>query len=681
MKSPSLRFAITLLALVWMFAVIVPYYLYHRPFDGDNVLGVANTLRNLLVVAVLFALAAALGHCVLRRFLFESSLEALVIESGVGYGLLALIVLALAWFGLAKPTAFWILVVGGLAVLYRHVIAVARRVQTVQVTFAGRGERALAIFVGVTLVIALVFALTPPTGWDALAYHLPLPKEMLDTGTFPPASPNVPFSYPSQTEMLFLLGMALSSDIAAQVTHWVYLALTVGTLLVFCGRYFTRQMGWLASAFLVSVPSILLLATYAYNDLALMFYLFAAFLWTCRAIETQRTHDYVLAGILAGLTLGEKYTALIVPVALGALVLIQDGIRRPTRRRVYDAVVIGLVALVPALPWFWRNLAFYGNPLYPFGFGGLYWDAFRAEWFSRFGTGLLNSPLDLVLVPFTATVRGIQGGDFDATIGALLLALVPFAVLPSNKGDSRVIRYVAFVACVLFAFWLLGVAESKLVRQTRLLFPAFPLLAILAAEGWERLAQLQLTKFSAQRFATLIIALALGANLVSNVLATVRSRPLEFLTGTETREEFLGRNLGAYFAMAQWVNANLRSDASLVSLWEPREYYVERSTEPDAILDRLAHLQYVYHGDAEAIFQAWRNEGYTHVILFREGLNAMLESGYDPVGEAEMRTLEELEAKHLHRVYGESDLNVTSKDGKPALLDADTEPYAVYEIK
>lgn len=668
----------TLLALGWLLIVVAPYYLLHRPFDAANVLGVASTLGDIAVVFLLLTLAAALGRRVLRAFSFETPLEALTIQIGVGYALLALIVFGLGMVGWIQPFVFWILVVGALGLLHRQVLDIARQARAIQLPRGARVERALAIFILINLGIAFVFALTPPTGWDGLQYHLILPKLALEQGRFATPPDNLSLNNPALVEMLFLAAMGLKSDTAAQLIHWTFLVLTVGAVLMFAARYFTWRIGWLAAAFLVAVPSILLVSTYAYNDAALMLYVTGALFWTLRAIETQRARDFVLAGILAGGALGGKYTALFAPLALGALVLFQN--KMPTRRAFTQAFLLGVAALLTGGVWYVRNYFFVGNPIYPFVFGGLYWDAWRTAWYSRFGTGLWNEPLQLLLVPWTATVQGFQGGAFDATIGALLLAFLPFNLLKRDAARSKfVLRAMWFLVAVLFGFWLLGVAQSKLLWQTRLLFPAFPLLALFAAEGLERLAQISLPRFSAQRFAALVIALALSLNLISNILATIHNRPLDVLVGVETRAEFLARQLGAHYAMTQWVNANLPKDARVVMLWETRAYYLERATQPDAILDRFAHLQFLYNGDADAIADEWRRAGYTHVLLYREGLNAMLQTDYDPIGDAEMRTLAALEQKYLRLLYG-ANLALTVENGYPALRAVEKNPYALYEI-
>lgn len=681
MKTSPRQLVLAALVVLWLFIVVLPYYLLHRPFGIENVSAFANTLGDIAVVALLLVLACALGNFALRAFSFESALEAVVIQIGVGYAILAFIIFALGFVGLLQPFVFWILALVGLALLYRNVRAVWFQARSLQLPRATRGERALAIFVVLTLGIAFVFALTPPTGWDGIQYHLVLPKLALQQGHFSPPPDNLSLSNPPLVELLFLAAMGLKSDTAAQALHWTFLVLTIGAMLVFAARYFTWRIGWLANALLVAAPSVLLVSTWAYNDAALMLYTLTALYWTLRAIETQRTRDFVLAGVLAGCALGEKYTALFVVAALGALVLFQNGLCLPPFRNVRNAFWLGSVALALALPWALRNYFFTGNPIHPFVFGGLYWDAWRLERYARVGTGLVQNPLELLAVPYIATVQGFQGGYFDATLGALLLALLPFNLLKREVARSKfVLRAMWFLVAVLFAFWALGVAQSKLLFQTRLLFPAFPLLALLAAEGWSRLSQIRFANFSAQRFASMLIALAFGFNLVSNVLATFSARPFDVLLGIETRQEFLTRQLGENFIVSEWVNANLPPNARVVSLWEPRTYYFERAIEADALLDRFGHLQFLYNGDADKIAAAWRAQGFTHVLVFRAGLNDFLQSQYDPIGEAEMNTLQTLETKHLRLVYDRAGLELMQNGAGLALRDWQAQPYAVYEI-
>lgn len=682
MKISSRTPLLAALALVWIFVVVLPYYLFHRPFDLNNVLAIGSTLGDLAVAALLLVLAAALGRLVLRAFTFDSAPEALIIQTGVGYGLVAFGVFVLGMFGLLQPLVFWIGVVAAAVVLFRQVLAVWGQLRVVELPRATRGERAMFVFIALTLGIGLVFALTPPTGWDGLQYHLVLPKLALENARWVPPNDNWSLSFPALMELLFTMAMGLKSDTAAQVLHWSYLVLTLGAVLVFCARYLSWRIGWLACAILVGVLSVLLVSTWAYNEAAMMFYTLSALYWTVRALETRKGRDFVLAGVLTGLLMGEKYQAAVVPFALALWIVLQMQPRFRERQLWLGAMLLVGTAFLLAVPWYVRNLIFVGNPVYPFVFGGVGWDSFRTNWIARPGSGMLNDVGQLVILPYTMTVQGSVNGFFDATIGPLLLAFLPFNLLPalSEKG-KRARRGLWFLAAALFVVWFVGVAQSKLLWQTRFLLPAFPLLAILAAEGWERLGRISLPQLSAQRFGALVIALALGLYTLSIGLATIRTRPWDVLLGIETRQEYLTRTLEDYYGVASWINANLPPDARIVALWEPRSYYVDRSMEPDAILDRFAHLQFLYGGNADAIADQWKREGITHVLIFRQGLHSMLQSGYDPVGEAEMKTLQALETNRLRALYEKAQLGLTTENARPALMNVETQPYAVYELK
>ena len=182
----------------------------------------------------------------------------------------------------------------------------------------------------------------------------------------------------------------------------------------------------------------------------------------------------MLAGILAGLALGEKYTASFVPLALGAIVLFQGGRRLPNAQAWRNAILL----CGSALRWHCRGMCatifLWAIPSIRLPLAGCIGTRGARRGIRVFGTGLLNEPLQLLARRGLATVTGFQGGEFDATIGALLLALLPFNLLKRTEATKNApTRLMWFLVTVLFAFWLLGVAQSKLLWQTRLLFPAF----------------------------------------------------------------------------------------------------------------------------------------------------------------------------------------------------------------
>ncbi len=671
---------LVLLVLVWLFSVITGYYIVHKPFTVENALALMNTLGDVMVAGALFAIASALGRRVTRALTFGSPLEALVLQTGLGLGLISFAVFALGLGGLLNPLLFWIVLFVAAFLLRGDLCMAWRDLRLVKLPIVSRFERMLAWFCGIALGLAFLLALTPPIAWDAQTYHLVIGKIAIERGRIA-APPDILYlNFPSLVEMLFLAAMLLKSDIAAQLLHFGFFLLMLGAVFAFAQRYWNVRVAWLACALLVAVPSLLAIATWAYVDVALGFYTFVALfvLFIARAQDDWRW--FAFSGAFVGMALGIKYTAVIVPIALGILILLSASSRRWRFGVTHFATVIAFAA-----PWYLRNLIFTRNPVYPFILGGPNWDSFRAEWFSRLGTGLINAPLQLVTAPWDAAIFGTEGGlGYEATIGPLLLGLLPliFLVLrqPPRAPRNPILRDLVIFSLMLYGFWLFGIAESKLLLQTRLLFPAFPGLAIMAAIAFDHVGDLDLPQFSLQRFIRLVVGLILGLTGLGYALGFAADNPLAYLVGAESRASYLTRHLGGYASAIQFVNRQLPADARVLFLWEPRSYYAQRSVQPDAILDLFAHAR-TQARDADALAALWRQQGYTHILVSRGGLDYMAQSGYDSLTDEDAQVLQQFAQGYLRQIYGQVPLEFITQNGKRGLLGAAEDTYAIYEIK
>jgi hypothetical protein len=331
--------------------------------------------------------------------------------------------------------------------------------------------------------------------------------------------------------------------------------------------------------------------------------------------------------------------------------------------------LLGIVALVVWSPWLLKNLVLTGNPTYPFFFGGVYWDSYRAGWYDRPGTGLLyTAPWRLLVAPWDATVWSVEGAalegfpSYGATVGPLFLALVPFVLLVWRRlplAQRGWLRAAAVFCGVLYGFWLWGVARSALLIQTRLLFPALGLLALIAGVSVEGLDRLPQRPVNLSWVARVVVIGVLILSLVSAFLFAVRERPLPVLLGFETREDFLSRRLGWYRVAVNAINRDLPPDAAVLFLWEPRSYHCQIACLPDALLDRWLHAtQYTFGPNAGLIADAWRAEGVTHVLFCRAGYEAVLADGFDPITKEDVAALEALRRDELEEVQSFGDAYV-----------------------
>ncbi len=215
--------------------------------------------------------------------------------------------------------------------------------------------------------------------------------------------------------------------------------------------------------------------------------------------------------------------------------------------------------------------------------------------------------------------------------------------------------------------------------QTRLLFPAFPAFALLAALAYERLSTFELPQFSLQRFTRWVMLLVLGLTALNYAIGFASSGALAYLVGAESRAAYLARHLGEYGAAVRFINTQLPRDARVLFLWEPRVYYVERAAQPDAILDAWVHLRW-QSGEPAAIAAELRARGYTHILLNRAGLDYILQTGDDPISLDDVRALEEWLAR-VSQVYGKTPLQIVAREGKPAVANAAEDAYAVYRLE
>jgi 4-amino-4-deoxy-L-arabinose transferase-like glycosyltransferase len=646
-------------AVLWLFLVLGAYYAVHKPFEVTFLRAFLGSGAEVLGWLACLLVAAGLGHILAGRLPPTVPLERLIFSVTLGLAAISFLTLALGLVGLLYRGLFIVLLLvasGALWPQYRPLLADCWPV--FREAPRPRFEKALLLYLAFALLVTFLWALAPPYAWDSLVYHLHYPELYAQSHSVvvPVDSPYV--AYPGLLSMLFTVGLLLGSGVIAKLFHFTYLLLVLLLLYVFAGRYFTRRVGWLAMAILASSFSILMLSAAAYVDTALMFHGLLVFYALSRWREEGGRRWLVFAGLAAGLAMGFKYTAFPIPLGAALLVLLSSQTSEvsetsevPLKEAAANLFIFGLAAGVVAVPWYLKNWLLAGNPIYPYLFGGVGWDAFRSSWLDRPGTGLAGQPLRLLLAPLEMTIYGIEGREgYSATLGPLFLATVPLLALTWRKmsaGERAFLWRAGLFCLVQYAFWLFGVARSALLLQGRLLFPIFPLLALLGAWGLERLRLLDTPTFSPSWLGRAVVAIVLGLEVITLGLLTLADHPWGVIVGLESRPDYVGRHVGtAYAAALNDINEELPAEADVLFLWEPRSYGCRRHCRPDTILDNFMHLAYLHH-DAPTIAAHLRETGVSHVLLYQRGLDVLLESRFDPIADADLRVLHTLQKDHL----------------------------------
>jgi hypothetical protein len=674
------------IGVMWLALVLLAYYAVHKPVTAQEwqallaspsalqwrvdavVSRLGGALLDLVTAAALLMLGGALGSTIWRVSRLPHPDGPLARLSGtiLGLGMIGLVVFMLGLLGWLS-TAVMAGVLLALAVgLWRDLFRQTRWWVTsagrwwCAVWAAGGVERMLACFVAAMGALVLLAALLPPTAaWDALSYHLVAARQDALHGRIVLDPGNPQLYQPELTEMLFAaLYLLRGGDGAAAPLHAGAGVVLAGLIAWWGWRVAGPRGSVRAAALLVAIPVVTLVAGWPYVDLMLAAAEVCALLalvgWSEATRAEQRAAArglLVLAGVFGGLALDVKYTAAYTLAALSTLVLVatwvqeRDVVGGPLARvwRILRPVAtFAVVGLLVGSPWLIRNLLVAGDPLFPYHLGPLFpggpgWDAGRTVYMEGHGWGV-SALWRALALPFETILLGQQGSaEFDATLGPLLLLLLPLGALtigprrPRGQGGRWATRLGAMTnhwlywplgLCALITLcWAEELARSGVAMQSRLYLIVFVALVVPAAVAWLRLGAIELPSVSLARLTTAGVALCLVFTLVTQAVQTLQLDNLAELVGAQPRGAFEQQQLGPYAAAMRRVDA-LPASARVLLLWEPRSYLAAHAqAEPDVFLDALDTL-YRHCGKA-GITRCLREQGFTYVLCYQQGMEVL----------------------------------------------------------
>lgn len=292
----------------------------------------------------------------------------------------------------------WLMVAGGFFLLVRTL----RDAPLARDARAGdRWNALVGPAAGAALLALFVAAAASAPGWlwsserggfDALSYHLELPKAwILGAQPVGPVEGNVYSALPSFIEAAFaqlmlMRGAIVEGAIACQFWALAASFATAAVVARLARRAVGDESGLVAFLLVVSLPWVLVVGTLAYNDIVpcLMFaagwFVIERF---ARGAQELDARAAALLALLAAAAVGAKPTAfLFVALPLLAIVAMRCG---PRALRLAPLVV--LVALAALSPWLIRNQLAYGNALFPFAHALLGNGPWSDEQFALFAKG------------------------------------------------------------------------------------------------------------------------------------------------------------------------------------------------------------------------------------------------------------------------------------------------------
>lgn len=637
-----------LVLLMWMTAILGAYYVVQKPDLIQSIIGILDTLWSLIVSALLLFNAYVLGKRILAWTAPHiDGIGRLLLGTGIGLGVVGLLGLWISAAQVAKAPI--LLAVQALAGVFFFIGNDRQDLVGDFKSFGMEWKESFTQFdllsiIAIPLPFLLAFLLTlvpQLEAFDVPLYHLAQPAQVLRDGGIRPFD-NLSYWFPNVTENVYLWTLGMGSERAAQIVHLAWGTLAMLLLWHWASRTWNVETGRRTLLLAAAIPSLPILASWAYADMALIFYSLAA-LYALTNYELNQSHPWLrVAGIMAGLAMGVKYTSFTTPLACGLLILYWR--RRDFKQAIAHAAQFSSIALAIAASWYVRNTVVMGNPFYPFVFGGRYWDTFRTEWYTGAGTGIGWDLLEIVRLPLTVILGYRDETFFDGRIGPLFLALAPLTLwilikrAPRTPTQNLSLLAIYFFSFLAFSAWTLGVINSSHLWQGRLLFPALIPFILPTALGWEAIGEMDSPRFRISFLVNALIGIVIALTLFSNSMFVLRRNPLTVAFGLQTREQYIERTIPSYAALIQLVG-DLPQNARVYNLFEPRSYNLPRFVQPDVINSNFSHDLH-YQKTPSGVVDNWKSEGYTHILLNNTGANLGIvdpESQFTPVAKDALR--------------------------------------------
>lgn len=584
-------------------------------------------LENIFWIAGIMFISAGLGSLAISRIrtIFIDSIESIIFSTAVGYAIIGYGVFILGLCQLLYPSIIYsftiictILAIPGWYLLTKskfifpsvtknHLAEYDKRNGLTVITI----DRLSCLLLAACLTACMLLALTPEIGKDALVYHLGVPKLYLQFHGIHFIPGNIFSNYPLFTEMLYMWALSLKGELVAKGLNFVMVLLILLSMWEFQKRYFAENRSrWLSLLIFLSIPSVFQNAHMAYSDIALTFYVFVSIYAFLNWFNTKKTIWIVLCGVFCGVAMSTKYTGIyLLPLAFLGIFWACRKIRFSTKKTIQLFSLYLMFTLITGVPFYLKNLIMTGNPLYPLFFdlfGGRGWSAEQAHYYDTFikSLGMGRALIDYLLLPWNLSFHArINSSSFDGLIGPLFLLVLPFAI--GIRKVSIELKITLGYCLMFFFFW------ASSAQQVRYLLPILPFLAILTGFTYFYYFKNKVI-FS---LLSVLIAFGLSFNGYHIITDFHKIRPLDVLTGQESKEDLLARMVPPY-EIIQYANSHLPKNSYILTIYTgnlgylfDRPFYSDSMFESytiESILDRSKTPRGVYN--------ALKKRGFTHIL-------------------------------------------------------------------
>lgn len=312
----------------------------------------------------------------------------------------------------------------------------------------------LAIII-LQIIINLTGALGPELGFDALWYHLTLPKIYLINHlvSYIPGGLLYYSAMPKLTEMLYVSGLALGSEIFPKLIHFSFGILCLIALYKLSRKFLTKNYSLLALVLFYSNLVVGWMSITAYVDLSRTFFEIMALWGFVNWIGKKEKKWFIMSAFLLGLAISTKL------LALGSLLILTILILIFTRKISYILIYCFCALMIP-LPWFAFSYLYTGSPVFPF-FTKIYSVNPNFSLINPLSLSDPISPLYIIFLPVALFIYRKLKPNLKIVDLYSFLAVIVWYLTPQTGGGRFILAYLP-------ASSLITVVVISMVKQKAL---------------------------------------------------------------------------------------------------------------------------------------------------------------------------------------------------------------------
>lgn len=432
-----------------------------------------------------------------------------------------------------------------------------------KINFKNKKIKPYLILFLVLAIVNFIGALSPEYSFDALWYHLTLPRVFLQEETIISVSEGI-FYYsvmPKLGEMLFTPFVAFNLEVLAKLTQWLFGILTSVVIYKISRRYFDEKKSFFAVLIFYSSLVVAWESTVAYVDLIRAFFEVMA-LWGFLVWRDTKDRKILLeSGIFLGLAISTKLFAL---GSIPIFVILFFFSEKDRISAFKSSIIFSLTAMLSASPWFLMSYIATKNPIFPI----------FSKNFSEGSYISIFYPQNLFNDLFTLFVRA------DDPISPLYIIFLPLLIIYFRKLNKELKLISIYFLLALFIWYFI-----PRLGGGRFMVPYLPAASIVCIALIESIKSKSLKKYS-----YILIIFVFLITVIYRGVANARYIPV--ILGIESKDAFLTNklnfNFGDFYDTDGFFKNNIKKDDKVLLFGFHNLYYADFP---------FVHESYVRPGD------------------------------------------------------------------------------------